>query len=274
MHSRLSDGYYSPTELIKMAKAGGLELVSLTDHDSVSGIKDARQTARNQGCKFISGIELEAFIDHRGESYSIHILGYGINETNEELLTILKKIHIARSQRARKMVSKLNSLGIEIDLQEVLKFSHGDSVSRVHVAQALKEKGIVDHIDKAFYKYIGNNRPAYVPKKTHNPSQIIKLIHASGGIAVWAHPYYCDNDSLIQPLIAAGIDGIECFHREFDEKTVEHYLEMASRYNLIVTGGSDFHGTLEESFELGDWWFDFIARSSLSEKITAIQEIL
>ena len=154
------------------------------------------------------------------------------------------------------MVSKLNNLGIEITEEEVSAFSRGDAIGRVHIAQALKENGVVTHIDEAFQKFIGDNKPAYAAKTVHGPAKIIDLIHSSGGIAVWAHPYYCQNDALLEPLIDAGIDGLECYHREFDPQTSRHYFKLARENNLIVTGGSDYHGTLEENFKLGDWWFE------------------
>jgi hypothetical protein len=252
----MSDGCCEPAELVHKAAAGGLQLISLTDHDTVRGVPEARKVASKADCRFISGVELEAFIDLDGNSYSVHILGYGIDENDTTLLAALKKVHHARKTRARKMVSKLNNLGIEITGEEVSAFSHGDAVGRVHIAQALKENGAVAHIDEAFQKFIGDNKPAYAAKTVHGPDKIIDLIHSCGGVAVWAHPYYCQNDALLEPLMEAGIDGLECYHREFDPQTSQHYFKLARKNNLIVTGGSDYHGTLEENFELGDWWFE------------------
>ena len=259
LHSHMSDGCHEPAKLIRMAVEAGLEIVSLTDHDSVAGTAEARRVAEENGCLFIAGVELEAFVTEDGRNYSVHILGYGIDEKAPRLIRALEKVRTARRRRARQIVEKLQNCGVDISKKEVFSFSKGESVGRVHIAQALVQKNIVEHIDEAFDEYIGDDKPAYVPKKAHNPQQIIRIIHAAGGKAVWAHPYFCKNDSLVEPLVEAGIDGMECHHREFSLKMSEYYLTIARQYKLFTTGGSDYHGTLEEQFSLGDWWFDLPA---------------
>lgn len=231
-------------------------MISITDHDTVAGVPEARQRAHELGLLFVDGIELEATLNGTTQGDPIHLLGYGIDITHPSLLGILQQIRDNRVERTQEICRKLTMMGYPIPFDEVQSRCEGQSVSRVHIAQVMKQRGFVDSIDEAFLEYIGDDKPAYVSREGPTPEQLIELIHAAGGIAVWAHPYYSRRDGLIEPLLDAGLDGLECFHSQFDEDTSSHYQEMAHENDLIVTGGSDFHGTLEEEFELGDWWFN------------------
>lgn len=257
LHSLESDGRFPPSELITRAVDNGLEVVALTDHDTVSGLEEARDTARELGCYFVDGVEVEATIeDPSGEYFGIHILGYGIDPDDGPLNSVLETIRENRVDRARTIRDRLHEIGVDIDFDQVVEQSKGKSLSRVHIAQVLLDEGAVETIDEAFERYIGNGKPAYVPRTGPGPEELIDYIHGAGGVAVWAHPYYTRRDQYIDRLVAAGIDGIETRHSEFSEETERHYQAMANEYGLFVTGGSDFHGTLEESFNLGDWWID------------------
>lgn len=257
LHSTMSDGKYSPEELVERAHRRGIELLSLTDHDTVSGVTAARKKARELGCYFVDGVELETTVqDETGTRRVVHILGYGIDPDFQPLLDLLEEIHDERVIRARQILGNLRSMGLNVPFQQLRQKTEGQSLSRVHIAQAMKTLQLVDSIDEAFNVYLGNDCPAYVPFKTTEPEQLIDLIHRAGGLAVWAHPYYSMRDELIEPLVEAGLDGVECFHADFDEDVARHYRDMAAEYDLIVTGGSDYHGTMEENFQLGEWWLD------------------
>ncbi len=256
-HTRFSDGKFSPEDIIKTAAKNGLEIISITDHDTVKGIPEMLEAAQEVSCRVLPGVELEAFVrEDNNEFYPVHILGYGINHENKELLDFLSDIKKTRVKRAKKMLEKLTRFGIKLDFEAVNSFSRGESVGRVHVAQALKEADYVKTVDEAFQLYIGDDLPAYESKPHYSPQRVIDLIHDCAGMAVWAHPYYTNNDAVIEKLTNCGLDGLECYHHEFEKNITEHYLKLADEYDLIVTGGSDFHGTLEEDFEPGDWFYE------------------
>jgi len=257
LHSHESDGRYSPSELVHRAADGGLELIALTDHDTVSGLAAAREAARERDLYFVNGLELEATLqDPDGSFFAIHILGYGMDPTNQDLLDILTRIREKRIQRARQIHFHLEKLDIIIPFEKIEDYSEGESLSRVHVAQVLKDFGYVDSMNEAFDRYLGNDRPAYVPRMGPGPEELIMLIHHAGGHAIWAHPYYTERDEYIEYLVAAGIDGIECSHSEFSDDITRQYRQIAREYDLFITGGSDYHGTLEEEFDLGEWWVE------------------
>lgn len=256
-HTRFSDGKFSPKKIVSEAAKNGLDLISITDHDTVKGLPEGVEAATDLSCYVIPGLELEAFVqEEKNKYYAVHLLGYGIDYEDDDLLAFLEEIKTARVKRAKKMLQKLESFGIKLDFEAVASFSDGESIGRVHVAQALKKAGFVDNVEEAFQLYIGNDQPAYQPKPHYNPQRVIDLLHDIGGEAVWAHPYYTNNDAVLEKLVEYGLDGMECYHHEFDEQITNHYLELAREYNLKVTGGSDFHGTLEEEFKPGDWWYE------------------
>ncbi|MGM0381362.1 MAG: PHP domain-containing protein [bacterium] len=263
LHSRFSDGKYQPQQLVRMAAETRLKVISLTDHDTINGLEQARRTAQKYNCLFIPGVELEAFFETNKDTYSLHILGYNIDYENKKLQKSLKKMHEARRNRARQILGKLSQFNIDLPMEKVLEFARGDLIGRVHIAQALQKLNFVQTMDEAFDRYIGDDSPAYVPKDVHTPAEIIELIHNSGGLAIWAHPYYTENDALLHPLVEMGLDGLECYHREFTHLQKRHYLNLARKHNLIVSGGSDYHGTLEEDFKLGDWWIELEKDSRL-----------
>ncbi len=257
LHTMHSDGALTPSALLRIAAGNGLKLLSITDHDSVAGIPEAERAAHKYKLLFIPGVELEAFIETEpGHYHSVHLLGYGLNYRETALVEYLAEIREARLERLQGMLGKLRNLGIKVDFSAVQKNATGESVGRVHLARTLKQNNHVQSFDQAFERYIGNDRPAYVAKPRHSPRKIIRLIHDCGGIAVWAHPYFTGNDDLLPELIKQGVDGLEAYHHEFNQQTTEHYLQLAEQNNLLITGGSDFHGTMEEQFEPGDWWYE------------------
>jgi predicted metal-dependent phosphoesterase TrpH len=246
LHTFFSDGTFSPQELVDEAKAKGLACIAITDHDITSGIAPAKKIAADS-LEVIPGIELSAEID----SKEIHILGYFIDTQSKRLQEEIEKINLIRRQRVFEMTDKLKSLGVDLEPEDVFKVSGKGSVSRLHIATAMVLKGAASNIYEAFSKYIGNKGPAYVGKFSLTPEGAIKLIKEAKGIAVLAHPQASNCDELIPSFVKAGLRGLEAYYPEHSESTVNYYLKVAEKYNLLVTGGSDCHGKSKPDVAVG-----------------------
>lgn len=246
MHSTYSDGKYTPKELIDMALKKGLNGMSITDHDTVEGLKEANMYAKEKNILFINGIEFSAFLDDK----EIHILGYKIDYNNKNLIKMTKKLKDSRESRGIQIIKKLNELGLKIDDSDLYKYSI-ESIGRPHIANILIDKGYVKNKDEAFSKYIGNNCPAYVERYKLSISETIDLIKGAGGISVAAHPYLINNDEYLYKIIDMGIDGIEVYHSKHSYSTAFKYKYIAEKNNLYITGGSDFHGYATDFNYLG-----------------------
>ena len=238
LHTNFSDGTYTPEELVANAKRHGLSTISLTDHDTVEGCPRAAAACAEVGIEFISGAELTAELN--GEE--LHILGYFLDLGNTRFLNELARFQNVRQNRVREMVSRLNQHGIPLELESVFAIANCRSPGRPHVARALVQAGLCDNMDEAFERFMKKNRIAWVPKFKMSATDAIRMIHDASGVAVLAHPGLYRADALIPEMVAGGLDGIECFHTKHSTSTAEHYLEIADRYSLLVTGGSDCHG--------------------------------
>ncbi|HEY94094.1 MAG TPA: PHP domain-containing protein [Dehalococcoidia bacterium] len=247
LHSSISDGVLSPAELVAKAAELGLTAISLTDHDNVDGIAPAMEAAEKYPClAFIPGLEISTDTS-TGE---VHVLGYYIDHTNPELVTVLKKLRDSRLGRALKMIEKLSEMGMPIDWEHVKELSGDGSVGRPHIAQALMEKGYIETIKEAFSKYIAFGRPAYVPREKMTPAEAIELITRADGLAVLAHPLGIPNlDTLLKTLVRAGLIGIEVYYKDYPTADRESLAGLADKLGLIATGGSDYHG-LDDSTEV------------------------
>lgn len=238
LHTRFSDGTYSPEELTAQAQRHGLKAVALTDHDSVEGCPQTQSLCEAVGIEFLTGTELTAEQDGN----EIHILGYLFDATNAKLLSELAKFQSVRQNRIHEMVARLNRVGVPLKAEAVFALANCRSPGRPHVARALAQAGLCANLDEAFERFLKKNRPAYVPKFKMSAADAIALIHQAGGVAVMAHPGLNRTDEVIPGMVEAGMDGIECFHTKHSTATVEHYLELADKFKLLVTGGSDCHG--------------------------------
>jgi len=238
MHSTCSDGSFTPTEVVTHAVSLGISTISLTDHDSVSGVCEATQKGEEVGVTVVPGVELSAQVDDK----DIHILGYFVDPKNEALQACLKTFQDARVERAEKIVEKLNRMGIPVQMAHVMAKAGDAAVGRPHVADVMVEEGFVFSSNEAFYKYLGYAKPAYQPKYALAPAEAIEVIHASGGLASLAHPVLYARDDLIPQFVEAGLDAIEVMHIKHDNKTVKRYSALADKYGLLKTGGSDCHG--------------------------------
>ena len=238
LHTNFSDGTYTPEELVAQASRHGLAAIALTDHDTVEGCARARQACDTAGIEFLTGTELTA----EQEGNELHILGYEVDTTNRRLLEEIARFQSVRQERIREMVSRLNRLNVPLQVETVFALANCRSPGRPHVARALVNAGLVGSLDEAFERYLKKNRPAWVPKMKISALFAIELVHQAGGVAVMAHPGLNRTDQAIPSLVEAGLDGIECFHTKHPPATSEHYLGLAEKFNLLVTGGSDCHG--------------------------------
>lgn len=250
LHSYFSDGYHSPEKLIDKARGQGIQILSITDHDSVNGISEATTYASKFGIEVIPGVEISTDI----RDTEVHILGYFFDPRNEDLEHYLNFFREERYKRAIRMVKKLNILGLDITLDDVLLFAQNSAIGRPHIAQALLAKGQVKSFFEAFYKYIGNHAPAYERKVHLSPQSAFKIISDAGGLSFIAHPGNMP-EILIKELIDAGVDGIEVIHPSHSPEQVRFYRGIVNEYFLLECGGSDFHGGKREDDEnLGKYY--------------------
>jgi 3',5'-nucleoside bisphosphate phosphatase len=246
-HTHFSDGTCSPHELIALSKSARLACISVCDHDTVDGIEPTRSAGCKAGVELMAGIELSA--EYNG--LEIHILGYCIDETDEQLRQHLVALRRNRIERVYQMSAKLNDLGIHLNPESVFALAKNGSVGRLHVARALVKSGNVMSTGEAFQKYIGDQGPAYVCGFKFTPQQAIQVIRKAGGVPVLAHPYLIRDDSLIPRFIDDGIMGLEVYYPEHTQSMINYFNELAQRHNLLVTGGSDFHGTAKPDVNIG-----------------------
>jgi len=240
LHSTASDGKFTPEEVVAKAAALGLRYIALTDHDSVDGIGSAVKAAKAfPRLTFIPGVEVSTDVPE-GE---IHILGYFVDYHSKELADTLKRFRNSREIRARRMVDKLRKLGIAIDWPRVREIAGEGAIGRPHIAQAMLEKGYIGNFKEAFEKYIGRDGPAYVEREKMTPAEAVELVLRSGGLPVLAHPFTVkDPERWVAILKRAGMVGIEAYYKDNTPENTAATLEMADRFGLIVTGGTDFHG--------------------------------
>ncbi len=238
LHTLFSDGTFTPEELVLRAQNAGLACIALTDHDTVEGCERAAAACAAVKLGFIPGAELTA--EH--EDTEVHVLGYFLDTQNRILLDRIGKFQAVRQNRIHEMCAALNQLGIPLKAESVFALANCRSPGRPHVARALVKEKLIGNLDEAFERYLKKGRPAWVPKTKMSALESVELIHQAGGLAVMAHPGLNRTDEIIPDLVGAGLDGIECFHTKHSTVMSERYLEIAEKYDLLVTGGSDCHG--------------------------------
>ena len=254
MHSTCSDGTMTPSEIVDYAARRGMRIISITDHDTVAHVKEALLAAEERSVEMIPGIEVSAEYESRG---TMHILGYFIDHTNEDMNKMLRRFREGRDERNPKIVSRLNELGLDIEYKDVLKEAAGQTVGRPHIAQVLVDKGYVRNSKEAFTKYLEKGSAAYFDRIRFYPDTIIDIIHKAGGLAFLAHPKQLaisDDtrlEELVRSLISFGLDGIEVYSSCHNKKERALYERIAEQYDLLISGGSDFHGVTKEHIELG-----------------------
>jgi len=264
-HSTASDGTLPPADVVRLAAQRKLTGLALTDHDTVNGVAEAAATARELGIDFIPGIEISA----EYAPGTMHILGYGVNPESTVLRDLTATLLGGRDDRNPKIIAKLQELGVAITMEEVeteaqVPVATADDgepkkkpIGRPHIAAILLRKGYVSSIKQAFDKYLAPGGLAYFDKERLTPHTALQMIHDSGGVSVLAHPIQLrySNDAqletVLKDLVDHGLSGIEVIHSDHDDGLVEQYQQLANRFRLVQTGGSDFHGTNKKDIDLG-----------------------
>ncbi len=265
-HSTFSDGTFTPLQLVKYAEEKGLKAFALTDHDTTEGIKEAKSIETN--VEVISGVEISTRYDKK----EIHIVGLYINENDADLNKQLKYYREKRVTRNFEILEKLNSLGVDITIDDVKESCTGDVISRAHIAKALVSKGFVGSYTEAFDRYLGDNKCAYVPRETLNYEESMELITKAGGVPVLAHPLlYKMSDTNLENMMVKlrqkGLKAVEVYYSTHSNSDTQHVMAMANRVGLIYSGGSDFHGATKPKIDMGTGMGKLAVPYEILEKI-------
>lgn len=238
-HSTASDGLLTPTELARAAHAAELTTIALTDHDTTEGVAEAQAAGSALGLHVIPGVEINTDLRAGGEA---HVLGYFVPLADPVFQQELATRRAARLDRGQRMVAQLRKIGLPITWEQVLRHADG-AVGRPHVAAALIDLGVVQTVAEAFDTYLARGKAGYVPRAPYAPEEAIALIRQAGGVASLAHPAYIASlDSLLPRLVAAGLTGLETYYGQYNPENIRYLSDLATRFGLIPTGGSDYHG--------------------------------
>lgn len=274
IHSGASDGTDTPSEIILKAQSLDLKAIAITDHDTIDGSKEALKLGIPSALAFLTGVEISALPPKPFTcSGSFHILGYGIELDNAELTRTLETLQQARKNRNPRILENLNRLGFNISLEEVKTLVGEGQVGRPHIAQVMVNKGFVRDLNEAFDKFLARGKPAYVDKFRIDSRQAIDVIHNAGGLPFLAHPGLvglAENEKiedLIAELKKEGLKGIEVHYPEHSEKQTERFLHMARTQHLLVSGGTDYHGSIKPDIKMG------VGRGTLSIPFEVYQKI-
>lgn len=274
IHSTASDGTLSPSEILSSSASLQLGAISITDHDTISGSQDALRYGIPPSMKFLTGVEISATPPSSFPcSGSFHVLGYAFKLDDPTLNQTLDVLQQARKNRNPRIINRLNKLGFDISLDEVLQEAGGGQLGRPHIARVLIKKGLVSSINEVFDKYLGKNKAAYVDKYRVDCAEAIKIISGAGGIPVLAHPGLIKSKSdktyedLLITLKEMGLKGVEVYYPEHSPKVTAHFAELAQRYQLLLTGGTDFHGSLKPEIKLGSGKGDLFVPFNLYERL-------
>lgn len=243
LHTTASDGWLPPTGLVERVVAAGITVMSVTDHDTVAGLAEARRAAAlsTVPVEIIDGIEITAVHDGR----DVHILGYFLDIRSVALEKFLRAQRASRVERVFEIGERLTALGVSIDIEDLMDSAAarpGTSIGRPSIARALVEAGHAASFQDAFDRYLASGRPAFVPRRGQSPGQVIDAIHMAGGLASMAHPGVTRQPALLASLVDAGLDAIEVYHSDHPPAVRAELAVFAARYRLLVTGGSDYHG--------------------------------
>lgn len=267
-HTTWSDGSYSPTELIEWAYQHHVQTLAITDHDTTDGLDEALVHSQTLGLDLIPGIEIST----RFQGREIHVLGYFINYHDPLFQTRIRGLQATRIQRIREILQKLALNGISLDLGDVQRLAGSGSIGRPHIAQLLITHGHVSTFREAFEKYLGTRGKAYVPRDVPEASDTFSWIREAEGLAILAHPFWEgfrqeEVDPACQILVENGLQGLEVFYGTFSAKQISFNLHLAKRFNLLVSGGSDFHGSFKPEIAIGKGKGDLKVPQSVLDKL-------
>jgi len=248
LHTYHSDGTRSPREVVDVAKAHGLEIIAISDHDNLAAFYEIKQYAQEQSLTLIPAIELSCAY----QGVDVHILAYAFDALDERIDARLRGFRMTRQKRGHAMVDRLRSLGYNVSQARVEQLAAGGAMGRPHVARALVEAGYVGSVAEAFDTLIGAGKPAYIEKERFRIEEAVALIRSAGGVTSVAHPsLYPDHQKIVPAVLDAGVDGVEVFHPDVPESDRETYMNLARFRGKMITGGSDDHGSVKTSETLG-----------------------
>ncbi len=276
VHSTASDGTLTPPEILEMAVQLGLKAVSITDHDTISGSAAALDSGIPQSLGFLTGIEISA-APPRGypSGSSVHVLGYGIDLFDTSLNKLLTVLQTSRENRNPQIIERLNAMGMDLTMADLSPIVGDATAGRPHIAQLMIAKGLAVSIDDAFDRFLGKNKPAYVEKHRVPMEAAIAAIKSAGGVAVLAHPYLNDVTAIdnVEPFLltlkAMGLEGVEALYPEHPEAATARYCQLAQKHNLLITGGTDFHGAVTPGIQMGSGAGNFHVPYSYYEHLMA-----
>ena len=249
LHTTFSDGTLTPTQLVRLCASRGLKVIAITDHDSTEGLPEAIAVAKDAGLTVIAGTELSTDVP----SGEVHVLGYFIDREDPELQSTLREFRNGREHRARRMIEKLEELGVSVSWDRVRELSGGGAIGRPHIAQAMVEQGYIEYPRDAFDKYIGRNGPAYVERVRLRPVEAVQALVENGALPVMAHPIYsmagpgADEVAKLKRTLSelkeAGMVGMEVYYGDYSREQVEFLASTADELELVPCGGSDYHAS-------------------------------
>ncbi|UCF88031.1 MAG: PHP domain-containing protein [bacterium] len=272
-HSNASDGKLSPAELMRHAKAMGVEVIALTDHDTLSGLEEASREAARIGIELIPGVEISAEYNPG----TLHMLGYYIDPSDSELAETLAWLRGGRDHRNHIILKKLAELGCPLEWEEVEALAGGESMGRPHIATAMVNRGYVSSFKEAFDRYLGKGAAAYTDREKMTPETALERIRRAGGLPVLAHPQTLsltedELSDLLRSLASRGLAGVEVYYYSHSEEETALYRSLAGKYGLVVTGGSDFHGPGMLETQLGVGRGNMSIPRSLAEELKKLHE--
>lgn len=275
IHSTASDGTLTPAEIVQEAATQGLAAISITDHDTLEGSRQAHALCAG-AIRFLPGVEISAAPPPGAPcAGSFHILGYGIELDEPVLNDTLSLLQNARRNRNPAIIERLAALGFDISMEEVLALAGDAQIGRPHIARTMVHKGFVENIDEAFDRYLSHGQPAYVDKYRVSCARALQVIRDAGGVPVLAHPFLLNirrrsaMERLIDSLVPMGLAGIEVYYPEHPPDETAFYRKLAERFGLLMTGGTDFHGTLTPEIRLGNGQGDFCVPYQLYQRLVA-----
>jgi predicted metal-dependent phosphoesterase TrpH len=262
IHTYYSDGTSSPREILEQSQKEGFKCIALTDHDTLDGVKEAQNLSAEFGIEVLSGVELSTTANDR----DVHLLAYMFDVDHSELAETLKAMQATRLKRMEEIIDKLKQAGINnISLEEIVSQVRSDAVGRLHIANLLIKKGVVNNLKAAFDKYLSEGAVAFVPKYKITTQEAIELVHRAKGVTVLAHPMLTNIDERIPEFVRAGLDGLEVFYPNITSTTTEYYQGLAKKHNILTLGGSDAHGQAKKNTYLGKVKIPYVHVEALKE---------
>ncbi|MGD8426069.1 MAG: PHP domain-containing protein [Balneolaceae bacterium] len=238
IHTVESDGNMSPKDVVRLAGKHKLEIISITDHDTIRGYRKARETAQELGIQLLPGVEITSNFDGR----ECHLLAYCFDPDHEVINKLLVHHHRSRLDRGKWIINELSKEGLDLDIEEVKAEAKGGNIGRPHIAAVLIDKGYVASFKEAFIRYLSDDALGNIQNGYYGHHKVIESVKESGGAVVIAHPGKLYTEQELEALVEAGVDGIEFIHPSHNYQTQQRIEKFAEKHNLLLTGGSDYHG--------------------------------